>query len=73
MKEYKNLISEYQSIQDDLLNYTEVFHDGMLFDIEGYIDRLYDEDYSDIDKLRNQVKSFRLILEGLKNIEYVFC
>lgn len=73
MKEYKKLISEYQSIMDDLLDYTANFYDNMLYDIEGYIAMYNDEDYDDIESLRNQVKAFRLILNGMKNVNYVFC
>lgn len=73
MKEYKKLISEYQSIMDDLLDYTANFYDNMLYDIEGYIAMYNDEDYGDIESLRNQVKAFRLILNGMKNVNYVFC
>lgn len=72
MEEYRDLIHEYESIKEELIEYTEEFHDAMLFDIEGYVDRFYDKDYSDIDDLRNQIKSFRLILEGLKTMKYVF-
>lgn len=73
MKEYKKLISEYQSIKDDLLDYTEDFYDNMLYDIEGYIAMYNEEYYDDIESLRNQVKAFRLILNGMKNVNYVFC
>ena len=73
MKEYKKLISEYQSIKDDLLDYTTNFYDNMAYDIDGYIAMYSDEDYDDIESLRNQVKSFRLILNGMKKVDYVFC
>lgn len=73
MKEYKKLIDEYRSIKDDLLDYTSNFYDNMLYDIEGYIAMYSEEDYDDIESLRNQVKAFRLILNGMKNMNYVFC
>jgi|Laugresu1bdmlbsd_1035121.scaffolds.fasta_scaffold23743_5 hypothetical protein len=73
MEKYKKLIREYISIKNDLLDYTESFHDGMLFDIEGYIEAFSNQDYDEINELENQVKSFRLILEGFKGIKYVFC
>jgi hypothetical protein len=73
MEKYKKLIREYISIKNDLLDYTESFHDGMFFDIEGYIEAFSNQDYDEINELENQVKSFRLILEGFKGIKYVFC
>jgi len=73
MEKYKKLIHEYISIKNDLLDYTESFHDGMSFDIEGYIKAFSNQDYDEINELENQVKSFRLILEGFKGIKYVFC
>lgn len=73
MKEYRKLLNEYYDLKNALLDYTDSFYDGMYYDIQGY-HVMYDEnDYGEIDSLRNQVKSFRAILTGMKTMKYQFC
>ena len=72
MKEYRDLIEEYSAIREELIEYTEQFYDSMMYDIEGYIDMYDNGECFEIDSLKNQVESFRLILEGMKTIEYLF-
>lgn len=66
------MVEEYYQLKEDIMEYTEEFHDAMLFDYEGYVEAFYNEDYDEFDDLNNQVKAFRKILEGLKEIKYVF-
>jgi hypothetical protein len=73
MREYKKLVDEYYAINEELFHFTEIFYDDISYDIDGYASMYYDKDYSDIDSLRNQVKSFRAILNGMKTMKYQFC
>lgn len=73
MEEYKKLVDEYHAINEELFYFTEEFYDQISYDIEGYVSMYYEDDYGDIDSLRNQVKSFRSILKGIKTIDYKFC
>ena len=73
MEEYKKLIDEYHAINEELFNFTEAFYDKISYDIDGYVLMCYDEDYDDIESLRNQVKSFRAILNVMKTMKYKFC
>ena len=73
MREYKKLVDEYHAINEELFHFTEVFYDDISYDIDGYKSMYYDEEYGDIDSLRNQVKSFRAILKGIKTMKYQFC
>lgn len=73
MNEYKKLIDEYYAINNELLEFTQAFYDNISYDINGYVSMYYDKEYDDIESLRNQVKSFKSILKGMKTIEYQFC
>ena len=71
--EMMELLRRYSYIKDALLDFTEAFHDGMLWDIDGYWDSYYMDDFDDLPTLRTQVKAFESILKGYKSINYVFC
>lgn len=70
--EMQDLISEYNQIKDELLDYTEAYHDAMYFDIDGYLEQSAQGDYSDLEALRCQIVAVRLLLKAHKNIKYVF-
>ena len=70
--EMLDLISEYNQIKDELLDYTEAYHDAMYFDIDGYLEQIAQGDYSDLEALRCQIVAVRLLLKAHKNIKYVF-
>ena len=67
------LLKEYSRIKDALLDHTEHLHDSMFFDIEGYWDAVTDGDYDQLEVLEMQVNAFTMILEGYKNIYWVYC
>jgi len=64
------LLDRYFEVKDDLLEFTEEFHDSMLYDIEGY--SCEGLGAYDIEDLETQVKAFEMILKGYKNINYIF-
>jgi len=73
MREYKKLVDEYHAINEELFEFTDAFYDSISYDLDGYVAMYYDNEYDDIDSLRNQVKSFRAILNGMKTMRYQFC
>ena len=73
MREYKKLVDEYHAINEELFEFTDAFYDSISYDLDGYVAMYYDNEYDDIDSLRNQVKSFRAILNGMKTMKYIFC
>jgi hypothetical protein len=72
-KEMQELIREYSRIKDELLDYTEAHHDGMLFDIEGYCEQIAEGEYDDLEALKQQLGAVRMLLEAHKNLNYIFC
>ena len=66
----KKLLRRYDEIKDELREFTDDFHDAMMYDIEGY----YSEQLDDEDKvdLANQVEAFENILKGYKALKYKF-
>jgi hypothetical protein len=64
------LIDRYMELKDELLDFTEEYHDNMLWDVIGYCEE--DEDDIDIDTLKKQVKAFEMMLEAHKLIEYMY-
>jgi hypothetical protein len=66
----KNPIHRYTELKDELMDYTDDFHDAMMYDIEGYYsEQLDDEDKAD---LVRQVEAFENILKGYKALKYKF-
>jgi hypothetical protein len=61
-------LEKYSQLKDELLEFTEEYHDAMYFDIEGY----YDDSFVDMVALENQVKAFENLLEALKKINYTY-
>ena len=73
----EKLLEEYFDLKDMLLDYTDEFYDAMLYDIEGYYEKVYFSDEEDREYyakvLTKQVNAFKSILEGYKQIDYTFC
>ena len=65
--DFNSLIDTYIELKDEIINYSDEYHDTMFFDIEGYIE-YYNDDKDSIDliSLLDTVKKFELLLKGLK-------
>jgi hypothetical protein len=71
-KRFTDLIKEYSKIKDEILEITDKYYDNMMYDIEGY-QALDEEDFIfHMKSLRKQVEAFKLIRNGLKEINYIF-
>ena len=68
------LLSKYYDLKDELLDYTDEFHDSMLYDIQGYREEVYEDAIgeNELAALKKQVKAFELILKGYKGINYIY-
>ena len=66
----RDALKRYSAIKDELMEYTDRFHDAMLYDIEGYNSEESDAD--DIKDLIVQVDAFESILKGFKTLKYKF-
>jgi hypothetical protein len=66
---FKALLKRYSEIKDELLDFTEEHHDGMLFDIEGYRDTF---DIDELKTLEKQVQAFEMMLTAYKSINYIY-
>ena len=66
----KKLLRRYAELKDELMDYTDEFHDDMMYDIEGYNSEESDAD--DIKDLIVQVDAFESILKGFKTLKYKF-
>jgi hypothetical protein len=74
MKEqFTTKLNQYAILKNAIIEYTEEYYDGMAYDIEGYEECLYNEEYQEYDSLCVQVEAFQLIYEGLKRVKYLFC
>lgn len=71
--EMQELLMEYNKIKDELLDYTDAYHDAMYFDIDGYLDQIAQGEYDDLEALRCQIVAVRLLLKAHKNLKYIFC
>jgi hypothetical protein len=68
---FEHLMERYRDLKDELLSYTEDFHDAMLFDIEGFAEeRTIDAEL--IDTLETQVNAFEHILRGYEQLDYTY-
>lgn len=70
--QYKELIDQYWKLKDEIIEFTDDYHDAMYWDCEGYIEDYMEGEYDTIDELRNQVEAFTLLLEALKKINYIY-
>ena len=68
------LLTKYDNLKDELLDYTDELHDSMLYDIQGYREEIYEDAIGEdeLASLKKQVKAFELILKGYKGIKYIY-
>ena len=68
------LLSKYDDLKDELLDYTDELHDSMLYDIQGYREEIYEDGIGEdeVATLKKQVKAFEMILKGYKGIKYIY-
>jgi hypothetical protein len=72
-KEMQELITEYNQIKDQLLDFTDTYHDAMCYDIDGYCEHVAQGDYDELEALRCQIVAVRMLLKAHKNLKYIFC
>jgi hypothetical protein len=70
--QYKELLDQYWNLKDEIMQFTDDYHDAMYYDFEGYHEYYMDGEYDYMDELRNQVEAFTLLLSALTKIKYVF-
>jgi hypothetical protein len=74
MKEqFTKKLNQYAILKNAIIEYTDEYFDSMAYDIDGYEECLYNEEYDEYDSLCVQVEAFQFIYEGLKRINYLFC
>ena len=66
----REALKRYSAIKDELMQFTDRFHDDMSYDIDGYNTEECDAD--DVKDLIAQVDAFESILKGLKALKYKF-
>jgi hypothetical protein len=71
--EMQELLQEYAHITDSLLDYTDIHHHAMHWDIMGYAEQIAEGDYDELEDLQNQVKAVRMLLDAHKALNYIFC
>jgi len=70
--DFNSLIDTYIELKDEVINYSDEYHDMMFFDIEGYIE-YYNDDKSSINLncLLDTIKKFDILLKGLKAFDQI--
>jgi uncharacterized coiled-coil DUF342 family protein len=69
--DYYSKLSEYMELKDELLEFTDVYHDAMYYDIEGYHSE--QEDFEELyNDLLIQVDAVKMLLDAHKNLSYTF-
>ncbi len=68
-----DLLNEYYKIKDEMLDYTNKYHDAMLYDWMGYNESLSEDGVEnfDINSLERVVIAHRGLLKALKDISWV--
>ena len=76
-KFYK-LLNEYDELKDKIMDHDGKYHDGMYYDIQGYSE-IYEHELEtdeerteEIETLHKQVKACRMLLKGLKALNYIY-
>lgn len=69
---YLKLLREYVELKDKIMDIDDRFYDAMYYDIRGYDEEFYREDYDLLPELERQVKACRSLLKGLKGLNYIF-
>ena len=76
-KFYK-LLNEYNELKDKIMDHDGKYHDGMYYDIQGYAETYEyeletdEERTNEIETLHKQVKACRMLLKGLKALNYIY-
>jgi hypothetical protein len=76
-KFYK-LLNEYHELKDKIMDHDGKYHDGMYYDIQGYAETYEyeletdEERTNEIETLHKQVKACRMLLKGLKALNYIY-
>ena len=71
-KKCLELIKIYSDLKDELLDYTEEYHDSMHWDIVGFYESLDEGDFY-IEELENQIEAVQNLINGLKKLNFTFC
>ena len=71
-KKCLELIKIYSDLKDELLDYTEEYHDSMHWDIIGFYESLDEGDFY-IEELENQIEAVQNLINGLKKLNFTFC
>lgn len=71
-KKCLELIKIYSDLKDELLNYTDEYHDSMYWDIQGFYESLDEGDFY-IEELENQIEAVQNLINGLKKLNFTFC
>jgi len=78
-KKFYKLLNEYDELKDKIMDFDDKYHDGMYFDIQGYVETYEyeldtDEERTDeIETLHKQVKACRMLLKALESLNYIYC
>lgn len=77
-KKFYKLLNEYDELKDRIMEHDDNYHDGMYWDIQGYMETYEyeldtDEERSEeIETLHKQVKACRMLLKGLESLNYIY-
>lgn len=69
---FEKLLREYSRLQDEMMEHTMDYFDAMSYDISGYRNDYFDNNFDEIESLRRQVNGFKLILKGLNMVHYTY-
>jgi hypothetical protein len=73
INEIEALINQYDSLANDLFEYTENYWDAMHYDIQGYYGALNeDPKYIDINQLKRQIDATKNLVEAHKSLNYIY-
>jgi len=71
-KKSLDLLKLYSDLKDELLEYTDQYHDSMHWDIIGFYESLDEGDFY-IEELESQVRAVQDLINGFKNLNFMFC
>lgn len=71
-KKALDLLKLYSDLKDELLEYTDLYHDSMYWDIIGFYESLDEGDFY-IEELESQVRAVQDLINGFKNLNFMFC
>ena len=70
-QELFELLLRYEKVKCDLIDFDSMYHDSILFDMEGYFENFNSLDYNDFIKLKQKVRNFENLVRCLKNIDKI--